>query len=160
MIRTAFLTVALLGSTVLPAQALAQTGPSEQQIAQLNLSATGEVRISPDQAQVSAGVVTEARTAAEALRANSQRMQAVFSALDEAGVEARDIQTSQLNVSPIYSQVSSRDGGTRQITGYSAQNTVTALVRGVDAVGPAIDALFEAGANSLNGVTFSSSEAD
>ena len=56
MIRTAFLTVALLGSTVLPAQALAQTGPSEQQIAQLNLSATGEVRISPDQAQVSAGV--------------------------------------------------------------------------------------------------------
>ena len=71
MIRTAFLTVALLGSTVLPAQALAQTGPSEQQIAQLNLSATGEVRISPDQAQVSAGVVTEAQSAAQALRANS-----------------------------------------------------------------------------------------
>lgn len=160
MIRTAFLSVALLGSTVLPAQALAQTAPAEQQIAQLNLSATGEVRISPDQAQVSAGVVTEARTAAEALRANSQRMQAVFAALSEADVEARDIQTSQLNVSPIYSQVSSREGGTRQITGYSAQNTVTALVRGVDRVGPAIDALFEAGANSLNGVTFSSSEAD
>ena len=83
MIRTAFLTVALLGSTVLPAQALAQAAPAEQQIAQLNLSATGEVRISPDQAQVSAGVVTEARTAADALRANSQRMQAVFAALGD-----------------------------------------------------------------------------
>jgi hypothetical protein len=160
MIRTVFLAAALLTTTTLPAAAVAQTAPAQEQTAQLSLSATGEVRITPDQAQVSAGVVTEARTAAEALRANSQRMQRVFSALEEAGVDARDIQTSQLNVSPVYSQPSSRDGGTRQITGYSARNTVTALVRGMESVGPAIDALFEAGANSLNGVTFSSSEAE
>jgi len=163
MIRSTFLAIALMSSApvLAGANALAQTapGPHAPQAAQLSLSASGEVRISPDQASLSAGVVTEANTAAEALRANARRMQAVYAALEAAGVAANDIQTSQLNVNPIYSQPSQR-GGSPAITGYTARNTVTALVRDMDRVGPAIDALFEAGANTLNGVSFSSSEAE
>lgn len=160
MIRTVFLAAALVSSAplALTAPALAQSAAQEQ-AAVLNLSATGEVRISPDQASLSAGVVTEARTAAEALRQNAARMQGVFEALEAAGVARSDIQTSQLSVNPIYSQTGQR-GGSPEITGYSARNTVSALVREIETVGPAIDALFEAGANTLNGVNFSSSEAD
>jgi len=135
MIRSTFLAIALMSSAPVLAStnALAQTapGPHAPQAAQLSLSASGEVRISPDQASLSAGVVTEANTAAEALRANARRMQAVYAALEAAGVAANDIQTNQLNVNPIYSQPSQR-GGSPAITGYTARNTVTALVRDMD----------------------------
>ena len=160
MIRPVLASALLLSAAAAPALAQATPIITQPEEARLNLSATGEVRIIPDQASVSAGVVTEARTAAEALRANARRMQGVFDALERAGVAERDIQTSQLSVSPVYSRPGSQTGGSPQITGYSARNTVTALVREIDGVGPAIDALFEAGANTLNGVSFSSSDAD
>ena len=56
----------------------------------LNLSAYGEVKTAPDMATISFGVVTEATTAAEAMRLNATRMTQVMAALRRAGIEARD----------------------------------------------------------------------
>lgn len=156
MIRTAALALALLALPAAPA--LAQE--SEPRIAQLSLSAEGEVRLVPDQATVSAGVVTQGETAAEAVRANAAAMSEVFNRLQSAGIAERDMQTSQLSVSPIYSRPDRNSGQSARITGYEARNTVSATVRDIDAVGEVIDAVFEAGANTLNGVNFSSSQAD
>ena len=128
--------------------------------ATLSLSATGEVSLAPDQATVSAGVVTSADTAAAAVRANAQAMTAVFAQLRRAGVAERDMQTRNLTVNPVYSQPERSSMGTPRITGYEARNTVAALVRDIDTVGAVIDAMFDAGANTLDGVSFSSSEAD
>lgn len=128
----------------------------------LSLSATGEVSIAPDQATVSAGVVTRADSAAQAVRENAQTMTTVFAALSRAGIAERDMQTSALNVTPIYEDrraASSSRAGPR-IIGYEARNTVSVLVRDIDEVGGVIDSVFEAGANTLNGVQFSSSQAD
>ena len=47
----------------------------------LNLSAYGEVKTAPDMATISFGVVTEATTAAEAMRLNATRMNEVMAAL-------------------------------------------------------------------------------
>ncbi|MCP2671462.1 SIMPL domain-containing protein [Maricaulaceae bacterium EIL42A08] len=153
MIRSAALALTLF---VLPAApALAQE--VEPRIAQLSLSATGEVTLVPDQATVSVGVVSRGDSAAEALRANAASMDGVFRELRRAGIEERDIQTSQLSVNPVYSRYDSSRGEQPRIIAYEARNTVTALVRDIDDVGPAVDAMFEAGANTLNGVTFSSS---
>ena len=92
MIRSAALALTLF---VLPAApALAQE--AEPRIAQLSLSATGEVTLVPDQATVSVGVVSRGDSAAEALRANAASMDGVFGELRRAGIEERDIQTSQL----------------------------------------------------------------
>ena len=66
MIRTAALAATLIALPAAPA--LAQE--AEPHIAQLRLSAEGEVRLAPDQATVSAGVVTQGDTAAEAVQAN------------------------------------------------------------------------------------------
>ncbi len=154
MIRHSALALALL---VLPATpALAQEAPPAR-IAQLSLSATGEVALVPDQATVSVGVISRGDTAADALRANARSMDGVFSELRRAGVAERDIQTSQLSVNPVYARYNSNSNEQPRIIAYEARNTVSALVRDLDRVGPAIDAMFEAGANSLNGVQFSSS---
>jgi len=158
MIRTLFTAAALVSAPL----ALAPTAFAQEaapQPAELSLSATGEVSLTPDQATISAGVVTQGDTAAAAVRANAEAMNRVFAQLRRAGVAEADMQTRQLSVSPIYER-HDRDGSREQrITGYEARNTVSALVRDIDDVGAVIDAVFEAGANTLNGVSFSSSQA-
>jgi len=69
---------------------------------QISVSATGISVQAPDTASVSAGVVTQGKTAGEAMRANAARMSAVFAALKEAGIAEKNIQTSQLSLSARY----------------------------------------------------------
>lgn len=119
---------------------------------QISVSATGQTFQVPDTATVSAGVVTQASTAGEAMSANAAQMNATFNELLRAGIQQRNIQTSQLSLQPRY------DYSNRQapvITGYEARNTVTAKTDNLNAVGPMLDALVRAGANNINGVTFS-----
>lgn len=144
-----FRALILASAIVLPAApALAQ----DDEPGRLSLSATGEVQAVPDMAMVRSGVVTEARTASEALNANSQRMTGVFSTLARAGIAREDIQTSNLQINPVWSNYSS--GEERRITGYRATNTVTARVEDLDDLGATIDALVASGANNIDGVTF------
>lgn len=117
----------------------------------LSLSARGSVNRAPDLAYINAGVETEAKTAAEALAENAKRMNGVFEALEAAGIEPRDIQTSNFNVSPNYDY--SRDGPPRLI-GYRASNQVRAKVTDLDGLGATLDSLVSAGGNTLNGIQF------
>lgn len=159
MFRTLFAAAALASAPLAlsPAVFAQESSPTP---ATLSLSATGEVSLVPDQATVSAGVVTQGDSAAEAVRANAQAMSRVFAELRRAGVAERDMQTSQLSVNPIYQSYDRSSSREQRITGYEARNTVSAMVRDIDEVGDVIDAVFEAGANTLNGVSFSSSEAE
>ncbi|MGJ3230198.1 MAG: SIMPL domain-containing protein [Oceanicaulis sp.] len=166
VLRPAFAALALLSAAAplaLAPAASAQAEPMRSE-ATLSLSATGSVSVAPDQARVTAGVVSRADTAAAAVRENAQTMQAVFAALRRAGVAEADLQTARLNVNPVYANQSrsSSDGEYREprIVGYEASNQVSALLRDIERVGAVIDAVFESGANSLDGVQFLSSEAD
>ena len=89
--------------TVLAAS-LALAGPvSAQEVPrQITVMGSSQVDVAPDRATITAGVETQAPTAAEALAANSEAMAAVFAALEAAKVERRDMQTSQLNLAPVY----------------------------------------------------------
>ena len=91
----------------------AQSTPQQSE-ATLSLSATGSVSVAPDQARITAGVVSRADTAAAAVRDNAGKMQAVFAALREAGVAEADLQTARLNVNPVYANAPSRSGGEYQ----------------------------------------------
>lgn len=119
----------------------------------LTLTASGEVRAAPDQAQLSAGVVSEAKTAAAALTDNSRKMTAVFAAIKKLGVPDRSVQTSGFNVSPQYPPYNSKQE--RHIIGYRVTNTVTVTLNDLKTVGRALDALVAAGANDINSVRFS-----
>jgi len=113
----------------------------------------GEVRGAPDMAQVTAGVTATAPTAAQALAANSNRMKGVFAALAKLGVPEKNIQTTNFFVSPQYTN---GDNNTpRRLTGYQVNNDVTVRLDDVGKLGGALDALVAAGANQINGVSFS-----
>lgn len=105
----------------------------------------------PDLAVLSAGVVTQAPDAAAAMAENGRRMNAVVAALRRAGVEPRDLRTSQLSVQPQYRY---GEGRAPAITGYQAANQVTVRLRDLARIGPVVDALVKEGANRIDGPSF------
>src|SRR6185503_18157933 len=94
----------MLGALSWTAPAEAQQASITQTIAgtRLDINATGEVTRVPDLAIISAGVVTRSANATTALQDAAQRMQRVVAALKRAGIEDRDIQTSNVNLNPEY----------------------------------------------------------
>src|SRR5262245_35181242 len=83
-------------------------GPDRARDRIVSVSASGSVTGEPDVAHISTGVVTEGDTAREALDRNTAAMRALIDGLKASGIEAKDIQTSQINVEPRYQQ--SKDG--------------------------------------------------
>jgi uncharacterized protein YggE len=142
-------------STAMLAAMLFASGAHAQAAAQprlLTVTGEGEVKAKPDQATLSAGVVTEGKTAAAALAANSRAMNAVFETLKRLRIPDRDIQTLEISVQPQYPNDSRSP---RRITGYQVSNSVTVTVADLNNVGPAIDALVSSGSNSLGDISFS-----
>ena len=110
----------------------------------------GVITIVPDEATVTAGVHTQAATAADALAQNSTRMNDVIAALKQHG--GKDLQTQQVSLYP-----QSKEDGT--IIGYSADNSVSAS-SSIAGAGALIDAAVGAGANTVSGPTLSVSDQD
>jgi uncharacterized protein YggE len=93
----------------------------------------------------------EAATAAEAMQLNATRMNQVMAALRRAGIEARDVQTSGLNLSAQYDYVQSEPP---RLRGYQASNQVTVIINDLTKVGTTADAVVAAGVNQINGISF------
>lgn len=121
-------------------------------MAKIQVSATGTANMAPDMATVSAGVVTQGKTAREAMFGNATKMSRVFEELDAAGIEKKYITTSQLSLQPKYNY---QNRQAPKIEGYEARNTLSAKTYDLDTVGAMLDALVKAGVNNINGVQFS-----
>jgi uncharacterized protein len=149
--RKTLLAALLLGAASLPTATYAQQSPSITQTiagARLDISATGEVTRVPDIAIISAGVVSRSATATGALQDAADRMQRVLAALKRAGVEDRDVQTSNISLNPEYRYVENQPP---QLTGYTAANQLTIRFRDIRNSGKILDALVGQGANQING---------
>lgn len=143
--------------TVVPnAEAVPSSHPNSiQPETTLSISATGEVNRTPDIAFLTAGVQTEAKTAAQAMKDNSSAMNGVFSALKSAGIAERDMQTSNFSLQPRYDYSSRVSGNnTQKLVGYTASNQLSVRVRDLDNLGETMDALVEAGGNTFSGLRF------
>ena len=118
----------------------------------VSVSATGSVTAEPDVAQISAGVVSEADSAKDALGRNSIVMTKLIEGLKAAGIQAKDIQTTTLNVEPRYTQP--KDGRAAAINGYRVINQVRLTVRDVKRLGEVLDQAIALGANQINHIAF------
>ena len=119
----------------------------------ITVSGVGVVRAVPDRAEISFGVVTQGRTATQALAANDTAIRRVVAALRTAGIAAADIQTQSFSLSPRETQ----EG--QEIQGYTAQNTVSVRLRELARAGAVVDAAVGAGANQVYGPSLSRSNA-
>jgi uncharacterized protein YggE len=115
----------------------------------------GSTRVEPDIARVGVGVETSAETIAEAVAQNEGQMQAVLSALEEVGIAAKDIRTTNYSISlDRSSEPIAREGTEPATTVYRVSNMVNVTIRDLETVGTVLDGVIEAGANNVWGVDF------
>jgi uncharacterized protein YggE len=110
-------------------------------------------------------VTSQGKTAAAALAANSADMNKVMAALKAAGIADKDLQTSNLNLNPVYApQVVGPNGMIEntepKIIGYQVNNQVTVRQRKLAEFGKVLDTLVTAGANQINGPSFELENSD
>lgn len=146
--------VAVLGATTAGAQTRDGTGAEttgQSDARTITVYGTGQVRGAPDVMELTIGVDTRARTAAQALHRNSELANNVLGVLRSAGVDGSDLQTSDLSVSPVYD-----DNGSAVIA-YAVTNTVNARIKDLDTAGDIVDAATKVAGDEIvvNGLYFS-----
>jgi len=141
-----------------PCFALAQDRAGERRT--LVVSGQGEVRATPDRAQLSFAVETTATKAGEAAAESARRSAAVGAAVKPLLGAGGTAATMRYSIEPRYE--TSRPGETREprITGYIARNDVRVSDAPIDQVGAMIDAAVAAGANRVGGLQFSFAKQD
>ena len=136
--------------SVAQAQTVAETSTLPRTI---TVVGEGTVKIKPDIAQVNIGVEVIRPTVKAASSGAKDSMDAVLQALQQQGVDEKDIQTSGFSV------WTERPYGPEGPSGdevlYHVTNQVAVTIRDLETVGTVLDAAIEAGANNIYGVTFS-----
>jgi uncharacterized protein YggE len=149
--RTPF-AAAIFASMLLATPALAQNVPPPM----ITVSGEATISVAPDQAEIEAGVTSDAKTAREASEANNAAMGKLLLALKAANIDEKDIQTSRLSLQPQYPPNRS---GPSPVVGYRAANRVTVRLHDIPKVASTIDLLVGAGATDIGGIGFSVSNA-
>jgi uncharacterized protein YggE len=150
--------IATVGGLVLggvlpvPSSAAGQVGCGTG-TAQLTLQGTGTATGRPNLVTATLQVDESGATAQQALAADDARTASVDSVLGRDGVSARDVQTTDLTLSPQYHYPS---GGPPELVGYSVAQTLTVRIHDLASAGTVLDAAVTAGGSALSvsSVTF------
>lgn len=113
-----------------------------------------------DQLRIRIGVVTEDDEATTALSENSRQMNDVIKALKKAGLSNKEYQTSQIRIQPLYSRRPRQAGAEWKpaIIGYQVSNSINIKTKQLKIAGELIQAANEAGANSIDSISFGISD--
>lgn len=120
------------------------------------VNGTGEVRVSADTAVISLGVNARDKDVLKAQQKVNETIAAIRAALIEKGVKEENINTDFINIYPLYDYSSDQE----QLAAYNASSTLAIKVTDMESVGTLIDVAFAAGANTLNGISFSASDTE
>ena len=151
--RFAFITILTTLAAASPAAALDRLVDIGD-VHWVEVTGEGSVNAPPDFARVMLGVTNTAKTAGEAMAANANAANALVSLIKSGGVAPADIQTSEVSISPMFSQPAPGQRTAPTITGYSVSNNVAVTLRDIPRLGALLDKAVTAGANSIYGVGF------
>lgn len=137
-----------------------QSGPGRAQAAPASLDTTGTIhttgsaviRVQPDRASARLGVQTYALTPRESQAQNTRIVENVLKAIRDKGIPAQDIATDYYALRPEYNY---DKYGANKIVGYWTDNTVLVTLRQVNKLNEVLTAALEAGATTIDDVTFS-----
>jgi uncharacterized protein YggE len=156
-IATPTFAVLALGA-LLAAPAVAQ---ESEPYPRIMVSGEGVSTLAPDMAIVNLTVTREAETAREALDANTEAMARVLAAMQQEGIEERDLQTSNFSIEPkiVYPKNYSSDSPEApKIIGYTVRNSLTVRIRDMDRVGDILDTSVTLGVNQGGQISFTNDD--
>lgn len=116
----------------------------------IKVNGRGSVNAAPDMAILSAGVVTEDKSAQNAQNQNDVIINNIISALLQMGIPRENIKTETYTILPEYDYVE----GKQIFKDYKATHILEIKINDIDEVGTVIDTVIENGANQINGVEF------
>jgi uncharacterized protein len=116
----------------------------------LTVQGTGNASATPNLLTVTVDIDVTGPSARVSLVDDNTKATAVTAVLEQGGVAAKDIQTSNVSISPQY-------GLAGNVTGYEMTNTLTAELRNFATAGSILDALSTAAGNAaqIDSLTFS-----
>jgi uncharacterized protein YggE len=118
----------------------------------VTVSGHGETNVPPDIAQVAIGVDVTKDTLQAAQQEATARANQILDTVKDAGVTAQDIQTINYNVSVLTD--TGKNADRTEVKGFEIVNQVQVTVRDIAKLGELLDAVVQAGANTIDGVTF------
>ncbi len=122
-------------------------------VPQLTVTGQGVAQVVPDMARVSLGVSERSDDAGQALDAVAGSIARMLTKLSEAGVAERDIQSTQVNLSPQY-DYNRKNNGAPVLVGFVASSTLSVKVQDLSTLGAIMTAVTSVGANEIHGLQF------
>ena len=117
----------------------------------ITVTGSGETLVTADTAVVSVGVNVRDTDALKAQSGANEIIARIRAALTGAGFSEEDVSTGYINLYAVYDYSKEIE----VIAAYNASSTLAVKVTDMSRVGEVIDLAFGAGANTLDGVTFS-----
>lgn len=111
---------------------------------------SGVVKVKPDIAIVTLGVITENENLQIAQKENSIITNNVIDSLKKMGIEEKDIQTKSYSIQKVYDYIE----GKRVFRGYKVSNYLSVTIREIEQTGLIIDTAVENGANNVGNIEF------
>ncbi len=152
VVAAACLLVGLVVGPIVSGHPTLAADPSAAPEHTVTVSGTGDVSVAPDVADIVVGVTVQKSTVAAAQSSAATSMNAVIAAVEKDGVDAKDIVTVDLSLSPVYDY--SSGGSVPKLVGQQFTNTVQVTVRNLNSVASVVDDAIAAGATTIGGITF------
>ena len=122
----------------------------------ITVTASSDVKVVPDKAQITVSVSNQANEAAECQDANASAVKGLIDALKAAGVAENSIQTTGTNLYPLRDYSS----GAPSVVGYEMTTTLSVGNLEIDTVGDVIQKAVSGGATDIGGIRYYSSTYD
>jgi uncharacterized protein YggE len=126
-------------------------GSKQERLTRVTVTGEAKAQAQPDTAVIVLSVVTQNKQALNAQQENARKSEAVINAVKQTAGVNPEIRTSDYSLQPQYNYQDSR---LPTIIGYEARNSVTVMMGDLNNVGAVVDAASQAGANSVQGVSF------
>lgn len=131
------------------------------------VSGDGNAVAVPDTAEFNFGLTTEGGKDIGTLqKENTDKMNAAIDFVKSKGVDSKDIQTSNYNISPRYQYFSCQPTSSvrpcppSEIVGYTINQTITVKVRDFTKIGDILSGVAGKGANNISGLNFTLHDKD
>jgi len=138
----------------LPSLARADRSDNPKPERTLTVNGQADVMAFPDRARINLGAEAQESDASAATAKVNAIMNDALANIKRLGIENDAIQTTQVNLNPVYAPQKSSDTSPPPVIAYRATNTVQVTVDDLSLVGRVLDAANRAGANRQNGVNF------
>ncbi len=138
-------------------QVFAQQVPATSNEKTVSATGTATTSVDPDLLNINIGVETEAKTAKEAMSANSEAMAQIVAAIKKLGITEDELGTSGFNIYPAYKDITDPTTGIylrSELSGYRVSNILHVKTTQLTLASSILDVAVEAGANRVDGVYF------